>query len=338
MSEETKSQETQANPLGGAMEDRALAARNAAAAMAASGTTVEGALAEPEPAPEDIGDTVNKQLAQGIPAFGNVLMAVGLGVGNSQKALDASAIAAIKKLNDKKIKVVTQVVQELNEDGQFDATNTQLITNEVSVLTYARPASHRWSNVRVSMDLEVGKFHAEQGLEFNTAQQSTSVGGAFTWGFGGWFDVRHSRSSVAVDTRAEQEVAWSSGQCRIDAVLEGVRSKDLPVAAQITSGPQIYFSQGPVTEVREDERLVARTTVVNIDVRRSDGRPNAGRNIEIDAGSLLPSFTGGSSVTDENNGRVVVTLRRELGGAAGFRRFNVTASFNKIRRTFAITL
>ncbi len=333
MSEETKSQEAQANPLGGSMEDRALAARTAAAAMAASGTTTS-ALVGPQ---EDIGDTVNKQLAQGIPAFGNVLMALGTGVGNSQKALDASAIDAIKKLNEKRITVVTQVVQELDEDGQFDAERTELITNEVSVLTYARPASHRWSNVRVSMDLEVGKFHAEQGLEFNTSQQSTSIGGAFTWGFGGWFDVRHSQSSVTVDSRAEQEVAWSSGQCRIDAVLEGVRSKDLPVAAQITSGPQIYFSQGPVTEVREEERLVARTTVVNIDVRRSDGRPNNGRNIEIDAGSLLPSFTGGSSVSD-TNGRVEVTLRRELGGAAGFRRFNVTASFAKIRRTFAITL
>jgi len=286
----------------------------------------------------DVGTDITDQLNQASPAFGNVLTAVGNAVAASQQTLDKSVVDTVKKLNDTKIKVVTQVVEELNADGIPDPTKTQLITNEVSVLNYFTPTFHQWRRVSIAMDLAVGEFHSEQGVQFTKHQESTSGGGSFLWGFGGWFNFQHASSDQSVQTDAEQNVAWSSGQCLIDAELAPRNTGKLPVPASVTIGPQIYVTQGAVSEQKTGEIVTSRSVALLIELRKTSGEPmQQGVNITLETGGLLPSFATGSST--DINGQVKVTLTRSLSAASkGFQKFQGSVNLKSITTGFTVLL
>lgn len=289
-------------------------------------------------ASEDPGVTTTDKLGAGAPAFGNVLTAIGTAVATSQKALDKGVVEAIKKLNDKKITIVTQVVQELNDYGIPDPKKTNLITNEVSVLNYFTPTFHEWKNVELSMDLTVGAFHSEQGVQFNAHQESSSVGASGSWGFGGWFNFSHASASQSVSTSDRLDVAWSSGQVHLDAQLGPRNTGKFPVPSSVEIGPQIYVTQGAVAEQKTGDTVTGRSVDVLIELRKTNGAPmQKGVNIVLESGKLLPSFPDGSSTDD--NGRVKVQLKRSLSSAAtGFEKFPLSVSLGAKRQPFTVTL
>ena len=286
----------------------------------------------------DVGTDITTQLNQAIPAFGNVLTAIGNGVASSQKALDQSVITTVNTLNTTNIDVLTDVVDVLNDDGLPDPTKTQLITENVSVLNFFSPTVHEWKNVSISMDLAVGSFHQDQGLQFSAAQHSEQVTatGLF-WGFLGWFDTDTSDTSQSSSTTTTQEVQWQQGQIRVDALLGPRNTSKFPIPDSVTIGPQIYITQGAVVENKTGDVVTSRQVDVQIEVRKSTGAANPSVNILLDAGSLLPSFTGGTSTTDAS-GKLKATLTRNVSGAAGFVKFPVTASLGLLRKSFTLTL
>jgi hypothetical protein len=286
----------------------------------------------------DVGTDVTDQLNQASPAFGNVLMAVGNAVAASQKGLDKSVVDTVTKLNDTKIKVVTQVIQELNDDGLPDPAKTQLVTNEVSVLNYFRPTFNKIDFLNISMDLSVGAFHSQQGVQFTKHQESVSAGGSYTWGFGGWFNLQYASTNQSVQIDNRQDVAWSSGQCLIDLQFGPRGASALPVAAAINIGPQIYVTQGTVAEIKTGNTLTGRSVNLYIEVRKTSGEAmQQGVNITLEAGGLLPSFATGSST--DINGKVKVTLTRSLASASqGFQKFPISILLGSISKQFTVTL
>lgn len=76
-----------------------------------------------------------------------------------------------------------------------------------------------------------------------------------------------------------------------------------------------------------------------MELRKRDGSPmDPGKEIVVDAGNLLISFTPGTSQTD-NNGRVMLTLTRSLSAAtAGFQKFPVTIGFGAMHKTLNVML
>ncbi|MES1243869.1 MAG: hypothetical protein ABUT39_19850 [Acidobacteriota bacterium] len=289
-------------------------------------------------ATDDPGKKITGELGAGAPAFGSVLSSIGTAVATSQKALDKGVVDAVKKLSEKKIKVVTQVVQELNDDGIPDTAKTKLITNEVSVLNYFTPTFHEWKTVELSMDLTVGAFHAEQGVQFNAHQESSSIGGGGAWGFGGWFDFSHASSDQSVKIKNQQDVAWSSGQVQLVAQLGPRNTGKFPVPASVEIGPQIYVTQGAVTEQKTADVVTSRSVDVLIELRKRSGEPmQQGVNIVLESGTLLPSFATGSST--DGNGRVKVKLTRSLSAAAkGFEKFPLSVSLGSRNKSFTVML
>src|SRR5262249_16085384 len=68
------------------------------------------------------------QLADSAPTFGNLLRSIGDGVASSQSALDKGVIDTVKTLNDAKITLVTDVIEQLDDDGLPDPSQTKLQT------------------------------------------------------------------------------------------------------------------------------------------------------------------------------------------------------------------
>ena len=287
----------------------------------------------------DVGQDVTEQLDAAAPAFGNVLLAIGNGLASSQKALDQGVIDAVNTLNNTKIKIVTDVVEVLGDDGLPDASKTELVTKDVSVLNFFTPTVHEWKNVSIAMDLSIGSFHEDQGLQFRKTQhaESATATGLF-WGFLGWFDTDDTTKTTSVSSQRSADVAWQSGQLRVDALLGPRKTGKLPVPAAVSIGPQIFVSQGAVTETKNDgDTVTARTIDVEIEIRKADGSANPQKNITLNSGGLLPSFPDGSATGAD--GKMKVTLTRTL--VPGFTTpfgFQLSASLGQLRKPFTVTL
>ncbi|HMC17450.1 MAG TPA: hypothetical protein VKI18_17575 [Albitalea sp.] len=266
------------------------------------------------------------------PTFGNILASVGLGVANSQTALDKGVIDTVNRLSATKITVVTEVIEQLNDDGLPDASQTQLITNDLSVLNFVTPTVHEWKQVALSMDMNVGAMDDETGMSFNVTRDSfsTSNFGLFL----GILGVGHLSSNSdfrSASSSSHREAQWSNGSVQLDATLAPRRTTKFPVPATVTIGPQLFVSQGSVTETRVGPIVTERSVDVLISVRKASGAVNPSKSIELEAAGLLPSFASAApftGTTTNSDGQCKLTLRRPI--TAGFA--------NPSRRTLTLRL
>lgn len=303
-----------------------------------------GLAAAVSPAKLGLEADVSDELAASAPSFGGLLLAIGDGVAASQTALDQSVIDTVKALAGTKIDVVTEVIETLDDDGLPSAENTRLITQNLSVLNFITPTVHEWKHVAVSMDLSVGEIDRETGVTFNRKQSSSLVSGVgLFWGAIGF--NRHSDSEATYDTttKTDYEADWATGQIRLDALLGPRRTTKFPVPADITVGPQISVSMGSVNEIKTGNVVTARTQDVILSVRKANGEANPNVPVELDAGSLQPSFKtseGYNGSTTNGSGKVFVTLRRTIPSPAFSTpyRQRLSASFGMVRKTFDVTL
>ncbi len=287
------------------------------------------------------GADVTDELAQAVPSFGEVLLSVGSGVAASQAALDKGVVDTAKTLSETKIEVVTEVIQELDEDGLPDPDSTQLVSRELSVLNFLNPTVHEWEDVRLSMDLAVGEIDSETGITFNRVQTQTDFSGGH-WGFAGWFDLDFSATHTYASSEREVEADWARGQVRLDANLAPRETRAFPVPAEVTIGPQIYFSQGSTTDVSTasgDERQVE----LRIRVLKASGDSNPAKIVEIDTGNLVPEFIDDGTFygqTTNNDGEIKVLLKRPVFGGASLRsrRTTVRASLGDISKTTTVVI
>lgn len=255
---------------------------------------------------------VSQEFADLAPTFGDVLLSIGTGVADSQAALDKSLVETAKQLSETKITLVTDVIQQLDDDGLPAAEETELITSEVSLINFVSPTVHEWKHVALSMDLTVGAMDDERGMSFTRTQ--TSAGASlswFPWAFGGWFqtDVQYQNS------HARAEADWAAGQVRLDAMLAPRRTSKFPVPAEVTIGPQMYFSQGAVRETVADDVVTSREVDVEIKVLKSSGAANPSAPLQVDVDRFALSFVDDAEFngsTTNNNGEVKVTIKRDI--------------------------
>ncbi|HEX6747717.1 MAG TPA: hypothetical protein VF092_10540 [Longimicrobium sp.] len=246
------------------------------------------------------------------PTFGDVLLAVGQGVASSQEALDRSLIDTAKELSQTKIKVVTDVIQKINDDGLPDAANTELVTEEVSLINFLSPEVHEWKSVAVSMDFEVGALDSERGVQFRQNQGSINMGGGSLWGFIGWFDMDAHSQTTSVTQQSRTEANWATGQVRMDALLAPRRTEKFTAPSQVTIGPQIFFAQGQIEHKLDNGKEIERSIPIVVSVRKADGSPNPSRPLGVECDQFGFSFVStapftGSTTNADGEIRVIVT-------------------------------
>lgn len=274
------------------------------------------------------------------PTFGNVLMNIGAGIAASQEALDKSLIDTVNKLTDTKITVVTDVVQELDDDGLPDQENGPvLVTEEVSMINYVAPSQQVWKNVSLSMDMTVSGISSESGLVFKQEQTSVSGSGNSFWGFYGWFDAAGSNSEYTRDTRSEYESRWASGQVRLDATMEARRTEKLPVGVELEIGPRVYFIQSPLVETPLSRTTVRRVLDVTVKVYKSTGALNGGAVLEVGCQPFAWSFPVAGNATNAD-GEKVVRLTRDVPAGTAVEPLPgvVTVKLGDMVRTYNVAL
>jgi hypothetical protein len=309
---------------------RALASRDSGAG---SGSSAAGA---------GVGALVANQLADMTPSFGNILASIGLGVARSQAALDEGVIETVKQLADTKITVVTEVIEQLDDDGLPDVAATKLVTNELSVLNFVTPTVHEWQHVSLSMDMSVGAMDEETGASFSLTQtHSGNTRGALA-GLVGVGAMSTNSSYLAMQVSAEREAQWSNGTVQLDAVLAPRRTGKFPVPAQVTIGPQLFISQGAVTETKTAGVLTERSVELLISVRKASGAANPDKELSLDAGGLLPSFSSDAPFTGSTtnaDGQCSVSLRRPITpGFAQASRRSITLSLGELSKRFELVI
>ncbi len=287
---------------------------------------------------------VSDELGEVGPTFGDVLLSIGTGVADSQAALDQGLVTTAQHLSQTKISVISEVIQELDENGLPDADATQLIENEVSLINYVNPTVHEWKHMALSMDLNVGETDYERGMTFSREQRyiGAHAVGLF-WGFLGWFDMDDRTTETRQESRIDQETDWAQGQVRMDALLGPRATTKFPVPAEVAIGPQIYFSQGSVQETITSGVVTARALDVLVRVRKANGDVNPNVNITVEAPffsiSYIDDDTFNGSTTNAA-GEVKVRLARNIPNIRFQRavRGQLTARLGDIKQSTMVSL
>lgn len=263
-----------------------------------------------------LGADVSGQLETLAPTFGDILSSVGIGVANSQAALDHGVIDTVNALSNTKITVITEVVEQLDDDGLPDVAQTQLVSQDLSVLNFVTPTVHEWKHVSLSMDMNVGAMDDETGVTYSVKEHSSGVGsvGLF-FGFVGLGYMSSSDSFRSMQQSSHREAQWANGTVQLDAILAPRRTTKFPVPASVQIGPQMFVSQGSVAEQKTNNVVTSRTIDALINVRKASGAANPQKPLELDAAGLLPSFASGGGFngsTTNPDGQCKVTLKRTL--------------------------
>ena len=287
---------------------------------------------------------VSGEFADLAPTFGDVLLSIGTGVAESQDALDQGLVQTAQTLSDTKVTVVTDVIQTLDDDGLPVVEDTELFTNEVSLINYVTPTVHEWSHVALSMDLSVGAMDNERGMNFSQKQSSGRAGGSgLFWGFVGWFGERGSERKSSYSSNIRQESDWARGQVRVDAQLKPRDVGQFPTPAEVTIGPQVYFSLGSVVEGTSGGVVTSRSVDIILTVRKANGDENPLVTLVLDSGAFRQSFSvadGFTGSTTNSDGQCKVTLTRDIPNARFLRAMSSTiiANLGDIKQSTDITL
>jgi len=281
------------------------------------------------------------------PTFGNVLNSIGVGVATSQEALDKGLVEVATTLSDTKIDLVTQVVQELDEDGLPipPTDDSNLRKQNVSLINFVNPQAHQWQHVALSMDLSVGAMDNETGMKFNATQTRSSVSGTgLLWGFVGWFQHSSSSRETSVERSTDQEAAWAQGQVRMDALLTPRRTGKFPVPAEVSIGPQIAIGMGGVVE-SEVSGVITRSQDLTITVRTAGGAVNPDKLLTITSNSYAVELLDNGNTTlsfnfTNSNGVVMVRIKRRIPNAifGATTRGNVSVELGKIIKDIQVSL
>src|SRR5262245_61760376 len=246
---------------------------------------------------------VSGELAALAPTFGDVLSSIGNGVARSQEALDRGLVQTARTLSDTNITIVTDVIQELDDDGLPVPAATELVEETVSLINFVRPTAHEWSHVALSMDLSVGALDEERGMTFRSdmsSRRATSVGLFF--GFLGIGVLSTKSASSFRSSESEFEANWAEGRVRMDAMLSPRNVQGFDPPATVTIGPQLFISQGAVRETVNQGVVTARAIDLIITARKSDGSVNPNVGIVVDSGPFDISFAATDGFTgDQTN-------------------------------------
>lgn len=272
--------------------------------------------------------------------FGDVLKAVGLAVAASQAALDRGVAESARALSDEKVKVVTDVVTTLDDDGQpvspktVDEVADNLRTVDVSALNFFTPTVHDWKHMALSMDLAIGELDAKQGIKFNRSQASVGVQTGVHWGFGAWFaagSIAASYRRLDVEATSRQETDWAQGSVRVDAELGPRRTANFPVPGRVERGPTIFLNPGKVTT---DSATATRRMVVTVTSRKGNGEANGGKQLAVSSPGIAVAATGADGMTTDAQGRV--SLRLEKSADQPPAKHSLTVELGALRKTFEI--
>lgn len=286
---------------------------------------------------------VSGQLQAVAPTFGSVLSSIGIGVADSQTALDKGVVDTVNELSDTNITVVTDVIQHLDDDGLPDTSLTELVSTDLSVLNFFMPTVHEWKRVAISMDLSVGAFSETDGVQFNAEQQGGGVGGAgLFWGFVGVSETTSYDNDQMGSRTHQQEASWSAGEVRLDATLGPRTTGTLPVASQVSVGPQIVFSQGATKEVAVAGAGVNRSVDVLITVLKAAGDPNPTKPVTVTVAGLRTAFSSTAPFTGNvtnPNGQLMLTVTRNVPNAgAGAINATLIARLGAFTQSYNLTI
>ena len=279
------------------------------------------------------------------PTFGNVLNSIGVGVASSQEALDKGLVEIAKSLSDTNIDLVTQVIQELDDDGLpvTPTDNSNLRKQNVSLINFVNPQAHEWKHVALSMDMSVGEMDNETGMTYNATQTNSSVStSGLLWGFVGWFQHSNTSRETSLERTTDQEAAWSRGQVRMDAMLAPRRTGKFPVPAEVSIGPQIAIGMGGVLE-SEVAGVITRIQDLTITVRKADGSVNPDVLLNITSSSFaIELVDNGAAAFNYTNadGIVMARVKRRIPNAIFGRaiRGTVVAELGQISKDIEINI
>lgn len=242
----------------------------------------------------DVGDPaassdVTKELADTGPALKELLLAMGLGVAESQTALDKTLVATAKALSETKIEVISVVQQKLDDEGKLESTTP--ITQELPLVNYIMPTVYAFTSARLKVDSHVSEFNTANGFKVQGKSQSFSAGLNASYsrraGFGISGSASYGYSDYSASGASSYGSDYAAGNVQMEVLLEP-RQVTLPTPVMAVNGPTLSLAVERIANLKQDgtettdaSLATGRRVIVRAEARKEGGAKNDGKTLAI---------------------------------------------------------
>ena len=279
---------------------------------------------------------VTDEMLAGAPTFGNLLSSIAAAVLGAQEDLDASVAQTVSEMADTTIEVATTVIQHLNDDGLPSAEDTEVITQELSLLNFALPPLVKFDYVALSMKLRAESVDAKSGITFKQAGGTVGFGAG---GGAGWAaDLSLMFGSTSIESRRMTDLAQN--EIALDAQLGERAATKPPDPVKMRTGPTILINANRLPD-RVDMTVPSkpvsfRRLELTITLFSTTGQKLGGKALKIDGGvfGTLDGTTGAEGTAGV--GVLQRMIERKADQPEG--QFTLTATYGDMSRELAATL
>lgn len=258
---------------------------------------------------------VTDEVARAGVSFGNIILATGKAVAETQKKLDATGAATATAMSNTLVDVIAVVEKVYDDEGNLTDGVTHV--QHLPLITFMNPTLHKVSALRLQCQFYASEFATSSSATNINATFDHSVGINFV-GVRGKFAGQLNASQV--NTNSSDDLTYASA--RMNLLLEPRDDIGVPKPTQIIKGPHLAVIQGAKQETHENsdptKRIISRTMEVLIEYRRRNGDPIPDKALSIDAPGIVWEYAG-TNATDPNghvvtdtDGHIMIQLRRDF--------------------------
>ena len=301
---------------------RSVAGRGPAAASRATTQTLAAA------GQSDVTDEID---ATGT-AFGNFVKSVGLAVATAQTELDRTLRDTAKALSEQTIDVIAVWEQVLSDDtGEMQQGNPKVM--KLPLINYLMPTAYHWSRIYLEADMKVSEFNSDHGFRIQQTAHTANANVNAKYGLSGFGvsgGASYGYSNTNTNVHSSSSVDTAAGSMHMEATLEPRADIQLPKPYLVQKGPRLNVSIVSVTDTVEEvekegkkEKYVkARTAVLQVELKKSNGAANADKTVEFSVDQPLINYSASSLKTDAK-GMTTITLTRNMTPADAGKPVNV---------------
>lgn len=263
---------------------------------------------------------ITDELEKGGPALGTFLKQVGLAVAASQEELDKTFRATASMLSQQQIDVIAVFEQIINDNGEMEQGIAQI--QKLPLINYVMPVGYQFQRVYLEADMNVQEFNAARGLNIKGSSlqigaQAGITADVFGLRGGGGASFGYSNYDREMDSSSSQDMA--AGSLHLEATLEPRDEIALPSPLILQKGPKLSLRlvsrsniSGTAPQGGGEAPVIGRQATFEIVLKKTDGTPNDGKDIDINISDPLVELETTTTTTDAN-GKIAFNIKRQWG-------------------------
>ena len=254
--------------------------------------------------------SVSDEIARAGIGLGALVERTGDAIAATQDQLNETGARTATTLANTLVDLIAVEERIYHDDGTLDTVQTH--TRQLPLINFIDPVFYQWSNVRLQGRYMAREFSAstESEVRTHTSRSGSGQAGLLLVLGGGYNNLQYGSSQTNRGSTVDNDL--STGQMRMNTLLEPRKDVGIPKPNQAIQGPRLSLIQGEIIDIIDAGVINARTMSMLIQYNRRDSTAISGKPISVETNGVSWSFLG--DPTTDADGRLEIQLRREFIG------------------------